>query len=125
MVHPGRARPFDSARIDRSQITARRHPDGEQEEESPMAVSDEIKEEYRQLAADLKTQRDEIKVRAHLLRMEAAEEWQAVEKKYEHLRGKLKKASEEAGASSEGVKAAVELLATEIKASFRRIKKSL
>jgi len=90
-----------------------------------MAVSDEIKEEYRQLAADLKTQRDEIKVRAHLLRMEAAEEWQAVEQKYEQLRGKLKKASEAAGASTEGVKAAVDLLAAEIKASFRRIKKSL
>ena len=48
-----------------------------------------------------------------------------MEQKYEQLRGKLKKASEAAGASTEGVKAAVDLLAAEIKASFRRIKKSL
>ena len=40
-----------------------------------MAFLDEIKDEYRELAAELQTQRDEIKVRAHLLGMEAAEEW--------------------------------------------------
>lgn len=90
-----------------------------------MAFLDEIKEEYRELAADLQTQRDEIKVRAHLLGMEAAEEWKAVEKKLEQLRGKLKKASAAAEASSEGVKAAIDLLGNEIKASFGRIKKSL
>jgi hypothetical protein len=90
-----------------------------------MALLDEIKDEYRELAADLHTQRDEIKVRAHLLGMEAAEEWRAVEKKYEQLRGKMKKAAEAAEASSGGVKAAVDLLATEIKATFSRIKKSL
>ena len=90
-----------------------------------MALLDEIKVDYRELAAELQTQRDEIRVRAHLLGMEAAEEWQAVEKKYEQLRGRMKKASEAAEASSGGVKAAVELLATEIKASFSRIKKSL
>ncbi len=90
-----------------------------------MALLDEIKEEYRELAGDLLTQRDEIRVRAHLLGMEAAEEWQAVEKKYEQLRGRMKKASEAAEASSGGVKAAVELLATEIKATFSRIRKTL
>lgn len=90
-----------------------------------MAFLDEIKEEYRELARDLQTQRDEIKVRAHLLGMEAAEEWKAVEKKYEQLRGTLKRASEKAEASTEGVRAAIELLATEIKSSFVRIKKSM
>lgn len=90
-----------------------------------MAFLDEIKEEYRELAADLQTQRDEIKVRAHLLRMEAAEEWKDVEKKYEQLRGRLKRASDVAEASSEGVRTAIDLLAKEIKASFGRIKKTL
>lgn len=90
-----------------------------------MAFLDEIKEEYRELAAELQTQRDEIKLRAHLLGMEAAEEWKAVEKKYEQLRGRLKRGSEAAEASSEGVRAAVDLLAKEIKASFGRIRKSL
>jgi hypothetical protein len=90
-----------------------------------MGWLDDLKEEYRELATDLQTQRDEIKVRAHLLGMEAADEWQSVEKKYEELRGKLKKASEAAEASSGGVRTAVELLAAEIKASFVRIKKSL
>ena len=90
-----------------------------------MAFLDEIKEEYRELAKDLQTQRDEIKVRAHLLGMEAAEEWKAVEKKYEQLRGKLERASEAAGASSEGVRTAIDLLAKEIKSTFIRIKKSM
>ena len=94
-------------------------------EKNPMALLDDIKEDYRELAAELQTQRDEIRVRAHLLGMEAAEEWQAVEKKYEQLRGRMKKASEVAEASSGGVKAAVELLAAEIKSSFSRIKKTL
>ncbi len=90
-----------------------------------MAFLDEIKEEFRELATELQTQRDEIRVRAHLLGMEAEEEWRAVEKKYEQLRGRMNKASEAAEASSDGLKAAVELLGSEIKASFARIKKSL
>ncbi len=90
-----------------------------------MAFLDEIKEEFRELAAELQTQRDEIRVRAHLLGMEAAEDWRAVEKKFDQLRGKMKKATGAAEASSDGVKTAVELLGAELKASFDRIKKSL
>jgi hypothetical protein len=88
-------------------------------------LTKDIKKEYDRLAKDVETQRDELKVRLHLLNMDAKAEWNGLEKKYEQLRGKLKQTSRTAEASSEDVKAAVDTLAKEIRTGYKRIKSSL
>jgi len=77
------------------------------------------------LAEELKAQRDEVKVRLHLLGMEAKDDWGDLEKKYELLLGRLKIASEAAERSSDDVRAAARSLADEIKVGYKRIKSSL
>lgn len=85
----------------------------------------EIIDEYKELEAELRTQRDDIKVRFHLLTLDGQKEWEELEQKYDRLRGKLKKTSEAAEKSSADVKAAVDTLVKELKAGYKRIKSTL
>lgn len=81
--------------------------------------------EDQDLAADLKTQRDEIKVQLHLLGMDAREDWEELEKKYQLFQARLKRASQAAEKSSEEIKQATRSLAHEIKEGYKRVKGSL
>lgn len=80
--------------------------------------------EDQDVTADLRRQRDEIKVRLHLLKMEAREDWDELEKKYQLLQARLKIVSEAAGKSSDEVRLAAKALANEIKDGYKRIKSS-
>lgn len=77
------------------------------------------------LLGNLKTERDELRVRLHLLKAEAKEEWDEVEQHWDHLEGRLKKAGESAAESSDEIGAAGRQLAEEIGNAYRRIRKSL
>lgn len=73
----------------------------------------------------LKTERDELKVRAHLLKAEAKDEWQKLESEWDNLDLKLGHLKEGAKESAEDIGAAASQLAGEIGAAYKRIKKSL
>ena len=45
--------------------------------------------------ADLKRERDELRVKAHLARMEASDEWKEIESKLVHLESRLKELARE------------------------------
>lgn len=73
----------------------------------------------------LKTERDELKLRAHLMKAEIHDEFEALEGKWEHLEsnvGRLKEASQE---SAGEIGAAVKQLTEELAAGYRRVKKSV
>ncbi len=72
------------------------------------------------LKAQLATLRDEAKVQAHLGSMEAQQEWQEAEGKWNHFVA-------QAGLHDSGqdIKAALEVLAEELRASYERLKKAL
>jgi len=77
------------------------------------------------LLNSLKTERDELRVKLHLLKAEAKDEWDDVEKHWEHLEGKLGQLKDEAAESGEEIGAASRQLAEEIGKAYRRIRKTL
>ena len=72
------------------------------------------------LKSELAALRDEAKVQAHLGSMEAQQEWQEAETKWNHFVA-------EAGLhdSEQNIKSALEILADELRASYERLKKAL
>lgn len=72
------------------------------------------------LKTELAALRDEAKVQAHLGSMEAQQEWQEAEAKWNHFVA-------EAGLyeTGENIKSALEILADELRASYERLKKAL
>lgn len=81
--------------------------------------------EMQKLIDDLKRQRDEIRVRLHLAKADAKNEWERLEEKWEHVRGKLEVVGREAGKAAEDVGAALRLAAEELRAGYARIRKLL
>ncbi|GAA0859316.1 hypothetical protein [Aliiglaciecola litoralis] len=80
---------------------------------------------FDKLVGDIEQNRDELKLQAHLFKKETKDEWEALEKKWHHFKGSARHASIEAQAASKDVFAATQLLGEELKASYKRIVKSL
>jgi phage-related tail protein len=81
------------------------------------------KERLRELITQLEQERDELKVKLGLAKLEAREEWQELDKKMESLRGRMKVLSEEAKEASGDVGAAMEVVAEEVREGFNRLRK--
>ncbi len=77
---------------------------------------DALKESIEQL-------RDEIKLKAHLGKAEAAEELEKLDKKWDSFLEQYKPVAEEAGKTAENTGAALGLVADELKAGYERIRK--
>ena len=77
------------------------------------------------LVGVLKTERDELRVRLHLLKAETREEWDEVEQKWEKLEGRLHKLKDGVSESGEEIGAATAQLGEEIGQAYRRIKKAM
>ena len=73
----------------------------------------------------LETERDELKVKLNLAKMEAREEWDELEKKMDALKGRMKVIGDEAKEAGGDVGAAVDMLADEIKEGFSKLRKML
>lgn len=86
---------------------------------------DERKEQLDQILKRLETERDELKVKLGLAKLEAREEWQELERKMEALRGRMGVLGAEAKDASGDVGAALGVLADEVRAGFARIRNLL
>ncbi len=84
-----------------------------------------MRERLREMLAKLEQERDELKVRMHLGKAEAREEWEKMEVRIGELRSRLDKAGDEAGDVMEDVGAAAKLLGDEIREGLSRIRRSL
>lgn len=84
-----------------------------------------MRERLRDMLEKLEQERDELKVRAHLGKAEAREEWEKMEGRIAELRSRIDRAGGEAGDVMEDVGAAAKLLGEEIREGFARIRKSL
>jgi len=84
-----------------------------------------MRERLREMLEKLEQERDELKVRAHLGKAEAREEWEKMEGRIAELRSRVDRAGDEAGDVMEDVGAAAKLLGEEIREGFTRIRKSL
>jgi hypothetical protein len=73
----------------------------------------------------MRQERDELRVKLHLAKLEASEEWQEFERKYEKFQSKAKSVGEATADSSKDIGAAAMLLGQEIRDGFKRIGKRL
>lgn len=72
------------------------------------------------LKTELAALRDEAKVQAHLGSMEARQEWQEAETKWNHFVAEARLHD-----SGQNIKSALEVLAEELRASYERLKRAL
>lgn len=81
-----------------------------------------MKAEFDRIREGLLLQRDELKVQAHLARLEALEEWRDAEHKLEELESRLKGVTDEVREASEDVWASARTLGDDIRIAYDRIK---
>ena len=84
---------------------------------------EDLKTRLKGMMQQLETERDELKVKLGLAKLEARDEWKDLEAKMEALRGRMKVVGEGAKEASGDVAAAADVLAGEIKAGFSKIRK--
>ena len=81
--------------------------------------------DFDDIVEKLKTERDELKVRAHLMKAEIHDEFEALEGKWENLESNVARLKDASKESAEDIGAAVKQLAEELSAGYRRVKKSV
>ena len=85
----------------------------------------QTREELDRLVRELETQRDALRVKLHLLKADAREQWEELERQLEHLKGKAKVIGREASGAAAGVKEKLEDVAQELKRGYERIRRLL
>lgn len=83
----------------------------------------DAREKLKELLEQLEGERDELKLKLGLAKLEAREEWEELEDKMDALRGRLKVIGDEAKEAGGDVAAAADVLATEIKEGLSKIRK--
>lgn len=81
------------------------------------------KEELDNVMANLAQQRDELKLKMHLAKADAKDEWTDLESKWEQIQAKLSQMQGIAGQTAEEVGVAAGLIADELKRGYERIRK--
>ncbi len=86
-----------------------------------MALRERLEKELE----DLRTTRDELRVRVHLGKMDAQVQWDQIEKQWQHVESKLKIAGEAGREIAADVGEAAGLAIEEMKAGYARLRKLL
>lgn len=82
----------------------------------------DLDRELHKLLEDLKTQRDELRVRLHLAKAEAKDEWARLDRMWEHMHGRIAAVEREAGRTAEDVAAAIRLAAEDLHKGYQRVR---
>lgn len=85
----------------------------------------DAREEIDKAIRQLEQQRDELRLKMHLGKAEAREEWDKLERQWEHVRARLPKLREALGETKDDVGAALKLTAEEIRRGYDRLRKLL
>ncbi|MBL1432880.1 MAG: hypothetical protein COB94_005490 [Gammaproteobacteria bacterium] len=83
----------------------------------------DIKKRINDMVNDLKQERDELRVKLQLAKMEAGDEWKKLEAKLVKLEAKAKELGSATADASQDVGAAAKLLGEEIRNGFKKIAK--
>lgn len=79
----------------------------------------------QQLLSDLERQRDELRVKMHLAKVDGREELAKLDAKLDQLRARAGRVSTEAQSAAGDIGDAAKTLASEIREGFERIRKAL
>lgn len=82
-------------------------------------------ETFAEEVEELRRVRDELRVQIHLARAEARERWEDLEKRWQHLEGKLRVLRAESRDSLGEIGEAGRLLADEIRKGYRHLRSLL
>ncbi len=83
------------------------------------------KENLAEALDKLRQERDELRVKIHLGTMEAKEEWEELEKKWQRFESKAADAKDSVVETSRDVGEGAQLIAKELGAAYRRIRDGL
>ncbi len=85
----------------------------------------EERSKFNQDMDEIRKLRDELRVKAHLGRLEAEETWGDLETRWEDLEAKTSQLGRESGEAVDDVLAAGKLLAGELRDAYRDIKRRI
>ena len=85
----------------------------------------DIKSRINELVNDIKQERDELRVKLHLAKLEASDEWQKLEAKVEKLEDKARTLGSATAEAAHDIGAAAKVLGQEIRNGFKTIAKRL
>jgi len=85
----------------------------------------DIRKNIDEMIETLKQERDELRVKLSLAKMEAGDEWEKIEGKMHQLESKTKELAHVTAESSRDIGEAVKLLGEEIRDGFKKIGKHL
>jgi hypothetical protein len=87
---------------------------------------DEVKHRWDDALAKIKQERDELALKIHLGKKEAAEEWEKLEAKWHEIRARtMAPTKQPLDESTVGIGLALELAVEELKKGYERIRKLL
>lgn len=81
----------------------------------------DMKTRIEDMLSELKQERDELKVKIHLAKLETSEEWQKLEGKLVKLESRVKQLGGVTAEASKDMGRAVKTLAEEIRDGFKKI----
>lgn len=85
----------------------------------------DLREQVEKALTQLEQQRDELRLKLHLGKAEAREEWDKLERQWEHVRARLPQLREALSETRSEVGAALQLTAEEIRRGYERLRKLL
>lgn len=83
------------------------------------------KEDQHQMIEKLRQQRDELKVKIHLAKADAAAEWSAVEEKWANLKNRSEAAAVTGGVVAREIGTTIKEITEEIRQGYERISRLL
>ena len=81
--------------------------------------------DVKEILDELRTTRDELRLQMHLASAEARDEWEVLDKKFEHLRSRATQVGEATGEVAEDVGGALGQGGEELRKGYKRIRKAL
>ena len=88
-------------------------------------IKEDIHEGFENVTKQLKRDRDELNLQIHLAEAQVRDEWQEIDKKWQHFIAMSKRLGEATGESAKEIGSALELLGEELKNAYKNIKKSI
>lgn len=81
----------------------------------------DVKKRIDEMLSELKQERDELRVKVHLAKLEAGDEWEKLEVKLAKLEAKTRELADATAEMSQDIGAAAKLLAEEIRDGFKKL----
>ena len=85
----------------------------------------ELRERLEKELEDLRVTRDELRVRMHLGKLDAQDQWEQIEKQWQHVESKLKLSGEAGREIAEDIGEATSLAVEELKEGYAKLRKLL